>query len=174
MRQYLPVLCCLCLFGCAADEQQDLRAWMEEQAASMRGAVRPLPEIKPFTTVGYVASGLTEPFQLSRIEPVKAGRSDFRPDLDRRREPLEAYPLESLAMVGVLRQGRTVAALVMADRNLYQVKVGNYMGQNFGLISEITDAEITLKEIVQDSAGDWAERQSVLPLLEETGKGDRK
>ena len=172
MRQYLPVLCCLCLFGCAGDEQQDLRAWMEEQATSMRGAVRPLPEIKPFSTVGYVASGLTEPFQLSRIEPVKAGRSDFRPDLDRRREPLEAYPLESLAMVGVLRQGRTVAALVMADRNLYQVKVGNYMGQNFGVVTEITDAEVKLRELVEDGNGDWVDRTSSLLLQErqEAGK----
>ena len=172
MRQYLPVLCCLCLCGCAGDEQQDLRAWMEEQATSMRGAVRPLPEIKPFSTVGYVASGLTEPFQLSRIEPVKAGRSDFRPDLDRRREPLEAYPLESLAMVGVLRQGRTVAALVMADRNLYQVKVGNYMGQNFGVVTEITDAEVKLRELVEDGNGDWVDRTSALLLQErqEAGK----
>ena len=153
-------------------QSMDLRAWMEEQATSMRGAVRPLPEIKPFSTVGYVASGLTEPFQLSRIEPVKAGRSDFRPDLDRRREPLEAYPLESLAMVGVLRQGRTVAALVMADRNLYQVKVGNYMGQNFGVVTEITDAEVKLRELVEDGNGDWVDRTSSLLLQErqEAGK----
>lgn len=77
-------------------------------------------------------------------------------------------------MVGTLQQGADMFAIVRAEKTLYRVKKGNYMGQNFGLITDITDAEIKLKEIVQDSAGDWAERQSVLPLLEETGKGDRK
>ena len=77
-------------------------------------------------------------------------------------------------MVGTLQQGSDMYAIVRAEKTLYRVKKGNYMGQNFGLITDITDAEIKLKEIVQDSAGDWAERQSVLPLLEETGKGDRK
>jgi type IV pilus assembly protein PilP len=77
-------------------------------------------------------------------------------------------------MVGTLQQGAEMFAIVRAEKTLYRVKKGNYMGQNFGLITDVTDAEIKLKEIVQDSAGDWAERQSVLPLLEETGKGDRK
>ena len=78
-------------------------------------------------------------------------------------------------MVGTLQQGKDVYALVRADKTLYRVKKGNYMGQNFGLITDVTDSEIKLKEIVQDSGGDWAERQSVLPLLEEpTGKGGQK
>ena len=77
-------------------------------------------------------------------------------------------------MVGTLQQGKEMYALVRADKTLYRVKKGNYMGQNFGLITEVTEADIKLKEIVQDSAGDWAERQSVLPLLEEAGKGDKK
>ena len=96
------------------------------------------------------------------------------PDLNRRKEPLEAFPLEQLKMVGTLAQGTDTYALVRADKTLYRVKKGNYMGQNFGLITDVNDSEIKLKEIVQDSAGDWAERQSVLPLLEEAGKGDKK
>ena len=92
----------------------------------------------------------------------------------RRKEPLEAFPLEQLKMVGTLTQGPDTYALVRADKTLYRVKKGNYIGQNFGLITDVTDGEIKLKEIVQDSAGDWAERQSVLPLLEEAGKGDKK
>ena len=102
-----------------------------------------------------------------RVEPLA-------PDLNRRKEPLEAFPLEQLKMVGTLSQGNDTYALVRADKTLYRVKKGNYMGQNFGLITDVNDNEIKLKEIVQDSAGDWAERQSVLPLLEEAGKGDRK
>jgi type IV pilus assembly protein PilP len=77
-------------------------------------------------------------------------------------------------MVGTLSQGNDTYALVRAEKTLYRVKKGNYMGQNFGLITDVSDSEIKLKEIVQDSAGDWAERQSVLPLLEEVGKGDKK
>jgi type IV pilus assembly protein PilP len=94
--------------------------------------------------------------------------------LNRRKEPLEAFPLEQLKMVGTLSQGNDTYALVRADKTLYRVKKGNYMGQNFGLITDVTESEIKLKEIVQDSAGDWAERQSVLPLLEEASKGDKK
>ena len=90
------------------------------------------------------------------------------------KEPLEAFPLEQLKMVGTLSQGNDVYALVRADKTLYRVKKGNYMGQNFGLITDVTEGEIKLKEIVQDSAGDWTERQSTLPLLEETGKGEKK
>ena len=96
------------------------------------------------------------------------------PDLNRRKEPLEAFPLEQLKMVGTLSQDKETYALVRADKTLYRVKKGNYMGQNFGLITDVNESEIKLKEIVQDSAGDWAERQSVLPLLEEPGKGDKK
>ena len=86
--------------------------------------------------------------------------------MNRRKEPLEAYPLEQLKMVGTLSQAGVTYALVRAEKTLYRVKKGNYLGQNFGLITEITDAEVKLKEIVQDTAGDWTERQSVLPLLE--------
>ena len=95
-------------------------------------------------------------------------------ELTRRKEPLEAFPLEQLKMVGTLSQAKEMYALVRADKTLYRVKKGNYMGQNFGLITDVTEGEIKLKEIVQDSAGDWAERQSVLPLLEEAGKGEKK
>ena len=91
------------------------------------------------------------------------------PDLNRRKEPLEAFPLEQLKMVGTLTQTGVTYALVKADKTLYRVKKGNYLGQNFGLITEITDTEVKLKEIVQDTAGDWTERQSVLPLLEGQG-----
>jgi type IV pilus assembly protein PilP len=86
--------------------------------------------------------------------------------MNRRKEPLEAYPLEQLKMVGTLSQAGITYALVRAEKTLYRVKKGNYLGQNFGLITEITDTEVKLKEIVQDTAGDWTERQSVLPLLE--------
>ena len=95
------------------------------------------------------------------------------PDLNRRKEPLEAFPLEQLKMVGTLNQANVTYALVKADKTLYRVKKGNYLGQNFGLIVDITDSEIKLKEIVQDTAGDWTERESVIPLLEGATPGGK-
>ena len=89
----------------------------------------------------------------------------------RRKEPLEAYPLENLRMVGTLQQNKNNFALVKTpDNNLFRVKVGNYMGQNFGLINEISESTIKLKELVQDSSGDWTERVSTMTLIDESGK----
>ncbi len=157
--------CCLGLGACSGDEQQDIRAWMDEQAKTMRGSVKPLPEIKPYAVVAYSASTLVEPFRASRIEPEKAP-GGVRPDTQRRKEPLEAYPLESLKMVGVMRQNKAVNALIMADKSLYQVKVGNYMGQNFGIVTSISDTSMALRELVEDVNGDWVERTSTLMLQE--------
>jgi len=137
--------------------------------------IEPLPPVKPFEPFTYEGFDLPDPFKPRKLaEKRDGGASGLAPDLNRRKEPLEAFPLEQLKMVGTLSQGKDTYALVRADKTLYRVKKGNYMGQNFGLITDVTESEIKLKEIVQDSAGDWAERQSVLPLLEEAGKGDKK
>ncbi len=173
MRTAAILASCLVVFGCAGGEQEDILAWMGEQARGMRGAVRPLPEIKPFAVVAYGAQTADNPFRAGRMELEKrAGGGGIRPDLDRRREPLEAFPLESLSMVGVLMQGPVSHALVQADKSLYQVKVGNYMGQNFGVVTRITESEVTLRELVEDINGDWVERTSSLLLQErqEAGK----
>lgn len=91
--------------------------------------------------------------------------------MDRRKEPLEAYPLESLTMVGVLVQNQVMHALIRADKSLYQVKVGNYLGQDFGVITDIGDAEIKLTELVEDTDGDWVRRDRSLLLQEQQGDG---
>jgi type IV pilus assembly protein PilP len=88
--------------------------------------------------------------------------------MKRAREPLEAYPIENLKMVGTIAQKKQVFALIKTpDSNLFRVKQGNYLGQNFGLITEINEAAVKLKEIVQDGTGDWAERESTLQLQDE-------
>ena len=163
---------CVLLAGCAGGSEDDLQAWMNEQAKTMRGAVRALPELKPFPVVAYGGTQGDDPFRSGRMEPERRASSNaLRPDLDRRKEPLEQYPLDSLAMVGVLQQGKIAYALVKADTTLHRVKSGNYMGQNFGVITAIADDGITLKEIVQDADGEWVERTSTLQLLEqETNK----
>lgn len=144
----------------------DLRQFVKDSDKSVVRKIDPLPEVKPFAPFAYEGFDLPDPFKPRKLAVKQNDASGLAPDLNRRKEPLEAFPLEQLKMVGTLSQGNDVYALVRADKTLYRVKKGNYLGQNFGLITEITDTEVKLKEIVQDTAGDWTERQSVLPLLE--------
>jgi type IV pilus assembly protein PilP len=162
------------LAACSS-EMDDLKRFVRESDKGLPRRIDPLPAVKPFEPFTYEGFDLPDPFKPRKLAAAKEGSGGgIAPDLNRRKEPLEAYPLEQLKMVGTLSQGKDTYALVKADKTLYRVKKGNYMGQNFGLITDVTDSEIKLKEIVQDSAGDWTERQSVLPLLEEPGKGEKK
>ena len=161
---------CALLAGCGGESHQDLRAWMNDQGKGARGRVDPLPQIKPYEPFAYNAFDLPDPFKPRKIEPTK-GTSKLAPDLTRRREPLESYPLESLNMVGTLQQGKSTYALVRTpDKDVYQVTTGNYLGQNFGVITGITDSEVRLKELVQDGSGDWTERTGTLPLIQAEAK----
>ena len=173
-RLLLPTALALVLGGCSS-EIDELKAFVRDSEKGLPRRIDPLPAVKPFEPFAYEGFDLPDPFKPRKLAAPKEGAGGgLAPDLNRRKEPLEAFPLEQLKMVGTLSQGKDTYALVRADKTLYRVKKGNYMGQNFGLITDVTEGEIKLKEIVQDSAGDWAERQSVLPLLEEAGKGDRK
>lgn len=152
------------LAGCGSESHQDLRAWMAEQGKDARGRLEPVPQIKPYEPFAYNAFDLPDPFKPRKIEPTKGG-SKLAPDLARRREPLEAFPLESLTMVGTMEKNKAVFALVRTpEKDLYQVRAGNYMGTDFGVIVGISDTEIKLRELVQDGAGDWTERTSSLQL----------
>lgn len=164
---------CVLLVGCAGGSEDDLQTWMNEQAKTMRGSVQTLPELKPFPVVAYAGTQGDDPFRSARMEPERrASAGALRPDMDRRREPLESYPLESMQMVGILMQGRNTHALIKANNALHQVKVGNYMGQNFGVVTQITENQVTLRELVEDVYGDWVERITPLTLQErqEAGK----
>ena len=166
----LSALMSALLAGCGGDPNQELRQWMDEKAKKMSGKVDTIPPVKPYVPFAYNAFDLPDPFKPRKIEPAR-GTSKLAPDMNRRREPLESYPIESLRMVGTLEREKTVYALVRAsDKTVYQVKSGNYMGQNFGIITSITEGDIRLRELVQDSAGDWAERQSRLLLDDQEQK----
>ena len=164
------------LAGCGASSHQDLVDWMAEQGKGVRGHLDPVPQIKPYEPFTYNDFDLPDPFKPRKIEPMKTDAANkLAPDLNRRKEPLEAYPLESLSMVGTLEKGRTLYALVKTpERDIYQVRQGNHMGQNYGVIVGITDTEIRLKELMQDGAGDWSERSSTLNLLQADQKQERK
>lgn len=172
-RLLLPLAVAAVLAGCSS-EIDELKSFVRDSEKGLPRRIDPLPAVKPFEPFAYEGFDLPDPFKPRKLSAPKEGAGGLAPDLNRRKEPLEAFPLEQLKMVGTLSQGKDTFAIVRADKTLYRVKKGNYMGQNFGLITDVTEGDIKLKEIVQDSAGDWAERQSVLPLLEEAGKGDKK
>jgi len=170
----ITALAVVLLAGCEGGEHSDLKADLDRLTRDLPRRVDPLPQVKPYEAVPYEAFELADPFGPKKIELATksatpgGGGGSLAPDLNRPKEPLEAYPLETLKMVGTLSQQKRSFALVKADSGLYRVSVGNYMGQNFGVVTRITDSEITLRELIQDSAGDWAERESAL-LLQEAG-----
>ncbi len=171
MRNYLITLTFFSsalLAGCGGEQHSDLRAWVKDQDNLPRGRIPQLPEVKPYQAIEYAAFDLTDPFKPRKIEPPKntAQGSGIQPDPNRRREPLEAYPLEALKMVGVLQQKGIFGLVKTPDNNLFQVKAGNYLGQNFGRITAVSENSIKLKELVQDSNGNWEEKEQTLLLQE--------
>jgi type IV pilus assembly protein PilP len=165
------------LAACGASEQEEIQQWMQEQRASIKPQVQPIPEPKRFTPQAYTQEAAVEPFSSQKLvvalkrdsqQTGTATAALLQPELNRRKEPLEAYPLDSMAMVGSLaKQGQPVA-LVKVDNLLYQVKPGNYLGQNYGRITKVTETEVVLRELVQDAAGEWIERTSALQLQEKS------
>jgi type IV pilus assembly protein PilP len=169
MKWPVIILAGIMVAACSND-QDGINSWMEQQAAGMKRGIEPLPELQTFPVVDYEMASAMDPFNLAKLEPEKRPSGGNGPDPNRRREPLEAYPLESLKMVGYMVKERGAHAIVKADKNLYQVHVGNYVGQNFGVITNIRETEVTLKELVEDLNGDWTERTSALQLQEQEGK----
>ena len=154
------------LAACNGEDGDDLDGFIKNSAKDMRPKIKPLPEVKPYLALQYNADGnLSDPFR-PRKASSKTGM--LQPNMSRPKESMEAYPLESIKYVGQLSKSKlTYALLLTPDNGVQQVKVGNYVGQNFGMITKITDSEVELKEIVQDElSGDWVERVSSLPLQE--------
>lgn len=155
------------LLAACAPEQDDLNAWMAQETVRGVGVrIPPLPEIRDFPQVLYRQGEQLDPFRSARIRPETRMRVGGGPDMTRPREPLESFPLESLTMVGTMVQKQRVHALVLVDGRVHQVAVGNYLGQDHGVINAINESEISLTEIVEDINGDWVERTSRLMLQE--------
>lgn len=169
MRLIYLALASMLLTGCGGEEFQDLRDFVKDAGKDMRGKIPPPPEVKPYEPFAYNnEANLPDPFKPRKPELRSGGRAGInQPDLDRPKEALEEFPLEGLRMVGYLFQNKVGYAVVRApDGKLHRVKAGNYIGLNFGLIKEVTDTEMIIKEMMQDSTGDWSERMSSLQLLE--------
>lgn len=158
------------LGGCAADTEE-LQGWMDQQRREVKPSVTPLVAPKKFDPAPYAAAQAVEPFSAQKLsvalkQEARQPNSLLAAELNRRKEPLEFFTLDGMSMVGsVTKQGRPFA-LLRVDNLLYQVKVGDYLGQNYGKITKITETEIALREIVQDAAGEWIERPSSLQLQE--------
>ena len=165
----LVIWVALLLSGCGDDRFSDIKQWMADSTQNMRGKVEPLPEFKPYVPVPYAAFDLVDPFSRAKMVGVKTGVPVIPAELQNHiKETLEAFDLEKLRMVGTLERGKVMNALIRTpDGNLYRVKAGGFMGQNFGVVTKITETEVTLRETVEDSGGDWVERTRTL-MLDET------
>jgi len=162
------------LWGCGASGEDDVRQWMIDERNATRPKVAPISPPKQFIPEPYDNASAIDPF--SNVKLAQALKRDsaqvasngvlVAPELARRKEPLEAFPLDSMVLVGSIRSAGQPVALVRVDSLLYQVKIGNYLGQNYGRVMKIDETEVTLREIVQDAVGEWIEHVATLQLQE--------
>ncbi len=174
----------LAMSGCGVSDQSEIQQWMADQRQSMRPTAQKVEEPKEFAPYAYEPHGQVDPFDPQKILMVVARQreergsaSAIKPDLERRREVLEGFPLDQIRMVGMMRQGGNNVALLETNGATHMVRVGNYAGQNFGLVTKISETEVVLKEIYQDAAGEWVERPQKLELQESqagSGQGSKR
>lgn len=174
--RHLPVwlVLVLILAGCGASSESELRDWMTEQKNLTKPRVKPIAEPKQFKPESYGQSLVLEPFSKEKLTQALKRESSqssvngalIAPELARRKEALESFPLDAMSLVGSLAKGGQPVALVKVDNLLYQVRPGNHLGQNYGRVTRITETEVTLREIVQDAVGEWIERTATLQLQE--------
>jgi type IV pilus assembly protein PilP len=170
MRRLPMFLCVVALAGCSGDIDE-VRQWMEQERKDAKPTVTPLLPPKKFLPQPYEAGTGVDPFSTQKLsvairQEAAQPNSLLTAEINRRKEPLEAYPLDSMSMVGSVARGAQPFALLRVDNLLYQVKVGDYLGQNYGRVTRIAESEVTLREIVQDAAGEWIERPASLQLQE--------
>ncbi|MET4577798.1 pilus assembly protein PilP [Ottowia thiooxydans] len=171
-----PLLAALALVGCTSEGEDDLRQWMAEQRRLTVPRVAPISEPKQYVPLEYTELTATDPYSSLRLTQALKRDSDspnssaalLAPELNRRKEPLEGHPLDIMTMVGSLERKGQRVALIKVDNLLYQIREGNYLGQNYGRVMKIAESEVTLREIVQDAAGEWIERSAALQLQEKT------
>jgi type IV pilus assembly protein PilP len=162
------------LAGCTSSDQEEVQQWMTEQRNGTRPRVQPIPEPKKFLPQAYTQEASIEPFSLQKLAQAlkrESGQANANaalvtPELNRRKEPLESYPLDSMAMVGSLTRQNQPIALVRVENLIYQIRLGSYLGQNYGKVMKISETEVALREIVQDATGEWTERTALLQLQE--------
>lgn len=173
LKRFAVALTALTLTACGGNDLSDLQDWINSVKKRQKGVVEPLPEIKTVEPFVFKPEDLRDPFtQNEKAEPLEETKGDngIRPDTTRAKEELESYELDSLRMVGTIFQNNALWGLVRAvDGTIHRVRVGNYMGRNFGKIIRIKEGQIELLEIIPDSPGGWRERKASLELSEASG-----
>ncbi len=161
------VVAAAALGGCTGGEAEDLGGWVKAERARVKPRIDPLPEIRTHESFVYTASNMADPFAPFNLKPQSTAASGPRPDRNRRREPLEEFPLDALKMVGTLtRANQSWAVILTPDGSVFRAKVGDHMGQNFGRIRKISDSKVDLVELIQNPIGEWIEREASLAIVE--------
>jgi len=169
------LLAAVLLAGCGDSDVREVRSWMDQVKRETKPKVKPLPASKEFIPYAYNQQDTVDPFSPAKLADaglLAQARSTLQPDLERPREALEAYPLDTMTMVGTMQKGGASFALLRIENVIYRVRVGQRLGQNYGQVTRVTPAAVEIREMVQDAGGDWVERISKLELQEskETGK----
>jgi type IV pilus assembly protein PilP len=172
IRHCLPLLLGAALLsGCGDSDVAEVNQWMDGVKKETKVKVKPLSEPKTFIPFAYGVREEADPFDPNKLlaELARAAATTdnlLRPDMNRRKEFLEGFPLDSMKMVGTLNKAGTTWGMIQIERSVYQVKAGQRLGQNFGIVTGVAESAISLKETVQDAGGEWVERESKLELQE--------
>ncbi len=159
-------LAALSLAGCGGNNMSDLRSFVKNAYAHRRPKIEPFPEVKSAPTFAYSASKLPDPFSPENLD-TRGAHSAPQPNLNRRKGPLEQFPLDALKMVGTIVSGKQVWAIVVApDGSVHRVTVGAHIGLNYGLVTRITEDRIRITELIQGPTGQWVQRQASLALAD--------
>jgi len=173
-RILVTMMAVVTLSACGGADSDDLQKWMADQRKSIVPKIVPITEPKVFEPQAYEQIAAVDPFDKDKLaQALKrdggqsvANSALVAPELARRKQALEAYPLDAMVMVGsMVRAGKPVA-LIRVNNLLYQVRPGEYLGQNYGRVMKIDETELALREIVQDAVGEWIERSAALQLQE--------
>ena len=164
----------LLMVGCFGNSEDELYDWLKAERKKATPAISKSPEPISFVPQPYEQATGVEPFNTQKLlsilrqETVQSAASSklFNAENSRRKEPLESFPLDALSMVGTLFKNGQQVALIKSGDKLFQVKTGNHLGMNFGLIQKITESEITIREVVQEGSGEWVEKKAMLQLQE--------
>lgn len=157
------------LAGCGASDVREVQDWMDQVRRDTHPSVKPLPEPKDFLPYAYGAKDAVDPFNPTKLlgELARAAATSDnpnQPDMQRPRELLETFPLDTMQMVGMIEKGGARYALLQVDRSLYQVTTGQRIGQNFGVVTHVGEDAVDIREVVQDAAGEWTGRMTKLEL----------
>lgn len=173
MKTIFPLALLCSLLSACGNGSDDLDQWMQDQNSHLKGQVEPIPALQQPISADFTAYGLLSPFDPNRLKQAGGRNAANAPDLARPRDALENYDLERLKMVGSLQiKGQRHGLVLAPDGMVYTVMPGRFVGNNFGMVTAVTENEIKLQETVEDANGEWSKRETSLLLTE--GQGQQK